>query len=64
MEHYEIFCDIGYYDLWCVRPLGERRFGHGFHFVQKEVALRAKEELEGKWGTDQAGILTGVKADY
>lgn len=37
---WEFFCDRSYYDLWAVRPVGEKRFGYCFH-------LHAKEEAEG-----------------
>jgi hypothetical protein len=28
---WEIFCDHSYYDLWAVRPVGEKRWGKCFH---------------------------------
>ena len=32
-SEWECFSDPSYYDMWCVRQKGERRFGHGFHLV-------------------------------
>lgn len=30
---WECFCDRSYYDMWCVRQVGQRTFGEGFHLV-------------------------------
>lgn len=30
---WECFSDPAYFDLWCVRRVGEREFGSGFHLV-------------------------------
>lgn len=39
---WETFCDTSYYDMWCVRPVGEREFGVGFHLMnQREAATLA-----------------------
>ena len=38
LEQWECFCDAAYFDMWCVREVGERRFGHGFHLVNGEEA--------------------------
>ena len=35
---WETFRDEAYYDMWCVRPTGERRFEHGFHLVNGDEA--------------------------
>jgi hypothetical protein len=45
-EHYEAFCDVAYFDMWCVRRIGERTFGQGFHVVNQDSALALKAELE------------------
>lgn len=37
-EAWECFLDAGYYDLWCVRRVGEREFGQGFHLVNGKEA--------------------------
>ena len=41
---WEMFNDVSYYDLWCVRPVGDKKFGsiQSFHFVQKEDAEQFK----------------------
>lgn len=51
MTHYEMFCDTAYFDMWCVRLLGEKRFGYGRHFIQKGSAEKAMKQLEANWGT-------------
>lgn len=56
-EDWEYFLDESYFDMWCVRPVGSRKFGDGFHLVSEEggkalceylneiaAALRAMEE--------------------
>ena len=35
---WECFSDAAYFDMWCVREVGERRFGHGFHLVNGDEA--------------------------
>lgn len=35
---WEAFADPAYFDMWCVREVGERRFGHGFHLVNADEA--------------------------
>jgi hypothetical protein len=45
-EQYEAFCDASYYDMWCVRRIGERTFGQGFHVMDEKSALELKGELE------------------
>jgi hypothetical protein len=34
-DAWECFQDAAYYDMWCVRPLGCRTFGEGFHLSQR-----------------------------
>lgn len=35
---WECFRDEAFFDMWCVRPKGERRFGHSFHVTTEEEA--------------------------
>jgi len=35
---WECFSDVGYFDMWCVRKLGEREFGQGYHLVNEREA--------------------------
>lgn len=35
---YETFCDTSYYDQWCVRRVGEKRWGYCYHVPSKEEA--------------------------
>lgn len=35
---WEYFCDRCYFDMWCVRKVGERTFGAGFHVMTAEEA--------------------------
>jgi hypothetical protein len=43
---YEAFCDTAYFDMWCVRRIGDRTFGQGFHVLNKESADALMAELE------------------
>ena len=42
---WEIFCDDGYYHMWCVRNIGDRSFNSpmSFHFIDKEDAEKFLE---------------------
>ena len=35
---WETFSDVAYYDMWCVREVGERRWGHSFHMADEVEA--------------------------
>ena len=37
-REWEAFCDASYYDMWCVRPVGEAEFGKGFHLINGDEA--------------------------
>jgi hypothetical protein len=45
---WEHFCDESYFDMWCVRPTGERAFGVGFHVSSEAEAIALVETLAGK----------------
>lgn len=45
---WEHFRDDSYFDLWCVRPTGERAFGVGFHVSTETEAIALVETLAGK----------------
>lgn len=47
-KNYEIFTDDGYYGLWCVRNINDKRFSSpmSFHFVEKQDAEKFKELIE------------------
>lgn len=42
---WEYFQDAAYFDMWCVRPKGEGRFGVGFHLINGDEAERLKKAL-------------------
>ncbi len=44
-REWELFLDIGYYDLYCVRVVGERDFDSqlSFHFETEEKAIQFAE---------------------
>lgn len=42
---WECFRDPSYYDMWCVRPVGSRAFGEGFHLVNGDEAKALAELL-------------------
>jgi hypothetical protein len=45
---WEVFLDESYYDMWCVRPVGDRDFEspQSFHFALKEDAEKFKALAE------------------
>lgn len=47
MKTWEAFCDIGYYDMWAVRPIGDESFNSQelFHVPSKEEAKTLSEYL-------------------
>lgn len=45
---WETFSDPSYYNMWCVREVGERRFGHSFHLINGDEAHGLVELLNGK----------------
>lgn len=48
VERWETFCDRSYYDLWCVRRVGERMFGQGFHVMSAIEAIALAELLNSR----------------
>lgn len=42
---WECFRDASYYDMWCVRRVHDRTFGHGFHLMQGEEAAALRDLL-------------------
>lgn len=42
---WECFRDDSYYDMWCVRCVHDRTFGHGFHLVQGDEAAALRDLL-------------------
>lgn len=47
-DNYEMFNDVGYYGLWCVRNINDKRFSSptSFHFDKKEDAEEFKRLIE------------------
>ncbi len=46
---WECFSDVSYFDMWCVRRVGEKCFGHSFHVVNEKSAkelIRALSEQD------------------
>jgi hypothetical protein len=48
IDNYEMFCDDGYYHMWCVRNVNDKRFNSSmsFHFVNKQDAEEFKRLIE------------------
>lgn len=44
-QEWECFRDLAYYDMWCVRKVGERRFEFGYHVSSEGEARALCEEL-------------------
>lgn len=55
LDDYEMFIDPCYYDMWAVRPIGNRNFNDAIHVVNEKEALRLIEFIrEEKKKTTQA----------
>ena len=37
-QEWETFCDGSYFDMWCVRRIGDRTFGQGFYVMSQGEA--------------------------
>jgi hypothetical protein len=44
-ESWECFRDVGRFDMWCVRPIGSRKFGEGFHVARQDEAHHLRDYL-------------------
>lgn len=46
---WEMFLDLSYFDLWCVRPVGDRDFNspNSHHFVKRGDAQKFLNEMNG-----------------
>ncbi len=42
---WEAFCDTSYWDMWAVRPVNERRWGHCFHLPSQGEAESLRDLL-------------------
>lgn len=60
---WEHFCDESYFDMWCVRPTGERAFGVGFHVSSEAEAIALVETLAGKASPRPEAVGEAVKAE-
>ncbi|WP_306147272.1 hypothetical protein [Roseibium sp. MMSF_3361] len=40
-EDFEVFSDPAYYDMWCLRPVGEKAFNQTIHFALLKDAVYA-----------------------
>lgn len=63
-RRWEYFRDPGYYDMYAVRPVGEKRWGHCFHLVNHDEAkglaeLLTELSLPGRSGTHDVQQETG-----
>ena len=47
-QEWETFCDRSYYDMWCVRRVGERTFGQGFHVMSQGEAEALRDLLNAR----------------
>lgn len=58
-DEWEYFCDESHFDFWCVRRIGDRTFGQGYHMQNgneakhlcetlnaQATALRARAQME------------------
>jgi hypothetical protein len=61
MTRWETFSDPAYFNMWCVRPEGERRFNHVFHLVNGDEA-RGLVELLNASAIEARSDATGTGA--
>lgn len=68
---WECFQDRSYYDMWCVRQVHDREFGHGFHLVNGEEAARLRDFLNTRIAhqpdialADELRALANAEAEY
>lgn len=69
-EAWECFQDSSYYDMWCVRQVGDRTFGSGFHLMRGEEAIalrdllnqRADAQVEPVAAQDVAALVSALEA--
>lgn len=40
-DGFEVFSDPAYYDMWCLRPVGEKSFDQTIHFALLKDAVYA-----------------------
>lgn len=59
LVEWEMFCDAAYFDMWCVRRVGDAAFGSGFHLPSMGEAqallaalTRAESSLASPAGTE------------
>ena len=44
-DGFEVFCDASYYDMWCVRPSGNRDFNQTIHFHDEASVIHATHAI-------------------
>jgi hypothetical protein len=45
-QGWETFCDGSYFDMWCVRRIGDRTFGQGFYVMSQGEAEALRSLLD------------------
>jgi len=45
-QGWETFCDGSYFDMWCVRRIGDRTFGQGFYVMSQGEAEALRNLLD------------------
>ena len=56
---WETFCDHSYYDMWCVRKVGDRTFGQGFHLMRQAEAQSLCDLLNTRAATASNAAMVG-----
>lgn len=44
-QGWEIFCDTSYFDMWCIRKEGDKRWGAGVHVVNQDGAEAVRDYI-------------------
>lgn len=63
-QAWEAFCDHSYYDMWCVRKVGDRTFGQGFHVIRQDEADALRDLLNTRaTEAEFAARIEGLEAE-
>lgn len=53
VSEWELFRDSSYFDMFCVRPKGSKKFGVGFHLINEEEASNLCDLLNNKVSVEE-----------
>lgn len=56
---FEVFSDASYYDMWCLRPIGNKSFNETLHFALKKDAVFASHVVASWMDKSETSYETG-----